>query len=83
MKIGKNHFGQMAKREGAGYVFLFSDSFLAMLCYGALLVSGTGKDIALDCVSLVSCFGVGYVCKVVVLEGKSNFWELLQMLYIY
>ena len=45
----------MAKPMAAGVGFRFSVSFRAMLCYGALLVSGTGNCIALDCVSLVAC----------------------------
>ena len=56
----------MAKPMAAGVGFRFSDSFLAMLCYGALLVSGTGNCIALDCASLVSCLRVGYVCRGVI-----------------
>ena len=53
----------MAKPMAAGVGFRFSVSFRAMLCYCALLVSGTGKAIALYCVSLVSCLVFGYVCK--------------------
>ena len=60
----------MAKREGTGVAFPFWVSFLAMLCYGALLVSGTGKGMAVGCASLVSCLASGYVCKGVWLEGK-------------
>ena len=60
----------MAKPMAAGVGFRFSVSFRACVGLCGLLVSGTGKAIALDCVSLVSCLGFGYVCKGVGLEGK-------------
>jgi len=69
----------MAKLMAVGVAFPFWVSFWAVLRYGALLVSGTGNCIAVDCVSLVSCLGVGYVCKGVGLEGKYSYWERLQM----
>ena len=56
----------MAKPMAAGVGFRFSVSFLAVVCYCVLLVSGTGNCIAVDCASLVSCLGVGYVCKGVI-----------------
>jgi hypothetical protein len=60
----------MANPMAAGVAFPFWVSFLAMLCYGALLVSGTGKGIAVGCSSLVSCLRFVYVCKGVGGEGK-------------
>ena len=62
----------MAKLMAVGVGFRFSVSFRAMLCYCALLVSGTGNCIAVDCASLVSCLRVGYVCKGVISFLKNR-----------
>ena len=60
----------MANPMAVGVAFPFSVSFRACVGLCALLVSGTGNCIAVDCASLVSCLGVGYVCKGVGWEGK-------------
>jgi len=60
----------MAKREGMGVGFWFWVSFRAVVGLYVLLVSGTGKAIAVGCACLVSCLAFGYVCKGVWLEGK-------------
>jgi hypothetical protein len=56
----------MAKREGMGVGFWFWVSFRAVVGLYVLLVSGTGKAIAVGCACLVSCLAFGYVCKGVI-----------------
>ena len=60
----------MAKPMAAGVGFRFSVSFRAIVGVYGLLVSGTGKAIAVGCACLVSCLAFGYVCKGVGWEGK-------------
>ncbi len=58
---GAFSFGQMAKRKPMGVGFRFRVSFRAIVWGGGLLVSGTGKAIAVGCVSFVSCLLFGNV----------------------
>ena len=53
-------FGQLAKRKPVGFRFRFRVSFRGIVWGGGLLVSGTGKAIAVGCVSLVAC--LMFVC---------------------
>jgi hypothetical protein len=60
----------MAKLMAVGVGFPFSVSFRGFVGVVCLLGWGTGKVIAVGCVSFASCLLLGNVCKGVVVVGN-------------